>query len=128
MTLCASLIVNILYGVEYQNSIGTLQILVWYTTFSYMGAVRNIWILGENKQKYLWILNLGGATVNIALNFALIPIMGTNGAALASLITQAFTNIVMNVIVWPLRHNNKLVLQGLNPMLVLGLLNRRKDR
>lgn len=128
MTLFAPLIVNILYGVEYQSSIGTLQILVWYTTFSYMGAVRDIWILGENKQRYLWILNLGGATVNIALNFALIPIMGVNGAALASLITQAFTNIVMNVIVWPLRHNNKLVLQGLNPMLVLKLLNRGKKK
>lgn len=128
MTVFAKYIIGILYGSEYAMSISALQIIVWYTTFSYMGAVRNIWILGENKQKYLWILNLGGATVNIALNFALIPIMGINGAALASLITQVFTNIIMNVIVWPLRHNNKLVLQGLNPMLVLGLLNRRKDR
>lgn len=126
ITVFAKYIIGILYGSEYAMSISALQIIVWYTTFSYMGAVRNIWILGENKQKYLWILNLGGVTVNIALNFALIPIMGINGAALASLITQVFTNIIMNVIVWPLRHNNKLILQGLNPMLVLKLSNRRK--
>lgn len=124
MTLLAKYIIGILYGEAYSSSVSALQIIVWYTTFSYMGSVRNIWILGENKQKYLWILNIGGAVTNIALNFIFIPLLGINGAALASLITQAFTNIVMNVIVWPLRHNNKLILQGLNPMLIFGLFKK----
>lgn len=128
MTLFAKYIIKIIYGEVYSSSISALKIIVWYTTFSYMGSVRNIWILGENKQKFLWILNLGGATVNIALNFVLIPPMGINGAALASLITQAFTNIVMNVIVWPLKHNNKLILDGLNPMLILRLLQKDKKK
>ena len=45
-------------------------------------------------------------------------------AAFASLITQIFTNIVMNVIVWPLRHNNKLIFESLNPKLLLEVLKR----
>ena len=121
MTILAKYIIRILYGTAYTDSILALQIIVWYTTFSYMGAIRNVWILGENKQKYLWILNLGGAVLNIVLNLALIPLWGIYGAAVASLITQIFTNIVMNVIVWPLRHNNMLILKGLNPKLFINL-------
>ena len=124
MTIFARLIISLLYGESYSPSVSALQIVVWYTTFSYMGAVRNVWILGESKQKYLWILNLGGAVVNIGLNALLIPIWGINGAAFASLITQFFTNIIMNVIVWPLKYNNRLILKGLNPMLIISLFKK----
>ena len=124
MTILAPFIVQILYGRDYEPSILALQIIVWYTTFSYMGSVRNVWILGQGKQKYLWILNLGGALANVLFNFVLIPLWGIYGAALSSLITQAFTNIVMNVIVWPLRHNNTLIWKSLNPRLILYLLKK----
>jgi len=122
MTILSPFIIRVLYGGDYQASILALQIIVWYTTFSYMGAVRNVWILGEGKQKYLWILNLGGALANIVLNFILIPFWGIYGAAVASLITQVFTNIFMNAIVWPLKHNNMLILKSLNPKLIIELL------
>lgn len=122
MTLFAPLIVNILYGVEYQNTIGILQVLVWYTTFSYMGSVRNIWILAEDKQKYLWIINLSGALTNVVLNAILIPLLGGVGAALASLITQVFTNVVIGFLIKPILHNNKLMLKGCNPLLLMEML------
>lgn len=121
MTILAYYLIMILYGSDYLPSILALQIIVWYTTFSYMGAVRNIWILGENKQKYLWILNLGGAVINVVLNLFFIHLWGIYGAAIASLITQFFTNVIMNIIVWPLRHNNTLIIKGLNPSLLLDL-------
>ena len=126
MAFFSKTIIGVLYGDKYNASVLALRIIVWYTTFSYMGSVRNVWILGEGKQRYLWILNLGGATANIGLNLLLIPYLGIYGAALASLITQAFTNIVMNVIVWPLRHNNKLILEGLNPSLFLNIFRDKK--
>lgn len=122
MTVLAPKIILILYGEGFIPAVLALQIVVWYTTFSYMGSVRNIWILSENKQKYLWILNLGGALMNILLNALLIPEFGIYGAAFASLVTQIFTNVIMNVIVWPLRHNNLLILKGLNPKLILELI------
>ena len=125
MTVLSKYIVYILYGTDYSESVFALQIVVWYTTFAYLGAVRNIWILSENKQKYLWILNLGGASLNILLNLLFIPYWGIYGAALASLITQVFTNVIMNVIVWPIRHNNYLMLKGLNPKLIFELLKKQ---
>lgn len=121
MTVLSQLIIGVLYGEQYTPSVLALQIIVWYTTFSYMGSVRNVWILGENKQRFLWILNLGSAIANVFLNFILIPFFGIYGAALASLATQIFANIIMNSIVYPLKHNNDLILRGLNPKNILEI-------
>ena len=115
ITLFSGLIIKILYGAAYSASINALKLIVWYTTFSYLGSVRNIWILAENKQKYLWIINLSGALANVALNYILIPIMGIMGAALASLVTQIFTNVIIGFIIRPIRYSNTLMLRALNP-------------
>ena len=115
MTVCAKPIVLILYGSKYINSITPLQIAVWFSTFSYYGAVRNIWILAENKQRYLWIINLSGAILNVVLNAILIPFFGASGAASASLVTQVFTNVIIGYILKPISYNNKLMYKGLNP-------------
>ena len=115
ITLLANPLVSILYGPEYDPTINALKIIVWYTTFSYIGSVRDIWILSEGKQHLLWIMNLCGALTNVILNAILIPIWGMNGAAVASLVTQIFTNVLMGYIIKPIRENNRLMVQALNP-------------
>ncbi len=115
MVLLARPIVLILYGEQYLPSVTALRVAVWYVTFSNYGSVRNIWMLAENKQKYLWIINLSGALANVALNAALIPLFGAVGAAAASLVTQFFTNVVIGFILRPIRYNNKLMIRGLDP-------------
>ena len=102
-----------------------LRIVIWYVAFSYMGTVRNIWILAQEKQKWLWIINLSGALMNIALNAVMIPIWGGCGAALASVLTQFFANVIIGFILKPIRRNNVLLLKGLNPMLLKGLINKK---
>lgn len=114
MTLFADPIMLIVYGAEYKPAINVLRLVVWYATFSYYGAIRNIWILAENKQKYLWIINVTGAVANVLLNALLIPGWGIMGAAFASLLTQFFTNVVVGFILKPIRYNNRLMLKGLN--------------
>lgn len=121
MTLLANPIIRILYGNSYLLAVTALQIVVWYTTFSYIGAVRNIWILAEEKQKYLWTINLSGALANIILNAILIPFWGILGAAVASLVTQIFTNVVIGYIIKPIRHNNELMFRGLDLRLVFNV-------
>ena len=122
MTIFAALIIRTLYGIQYSASIGALRIVVWYTTFAYLGSVRNIWILAENQQKHLWKINLFGALANVILNYFLIPLMGVNGAALASLITQVFTNVFVGYIIRPIRYNNTLMIRSLNPKWILQLI------
>ena len=72
--------------------------------------------------KYLWIINLSGALCNVALNFALIPIWGVPGAAVASLITKIVTNVFTGFIIKPIRKNNILMLRGLNPKLIVEMI------
>ena len=122
MTLFAKPIVWILYGNEYLDSALILSIVVWQTTFSYIGSLRNVWILAEEKQRYLWIINLSGALTNIVLNFALIPLWGIAGAAVASVITQIFTNFIIGFVIKPIRYNNVLMLKSLRPSILSEMI------
>lgn len=124
MTILAWFIIRILYGTAYDPAAGALQIVVWYTTFSYIGSVRNIWILAHNKQHFLWKINMSGAIANIILNAVLIPVIGIYGAAVASLITQFFTNVVVGYIIEDIRPNNVLMVKGLNPKLLREAMNK----
>ena len=124
MTVLAKPLVFFLYGKEYSQAAVLLAISVWYITFGYYGSVRNIWILAEEKQKYLTGINIVGAVANVALNFCLIPIFGAVGAALASVVTQFVTNVVVGFVFAPIRRNNYLMLQGLKPGVLLGAVSQ----
>lgn len=124
MTVLAKFMIKILYGDAYLPAVAMLQIVVWYVAFGYYGSVRNIWILAEGKQKYLWRINLIGSIVNVVLNFVLIPYLGGCGAAIASLITQFFTNVVLGFVFKPLRGNNFLMIKGFNPKVIISFFWR----
>ena len=121
MTILAKPIIYLLYGEAYLDAVPILRLVVWYDTFGYYGAVRNIWILAEEKQKHLTEINVAGALANVALNACLIPALGAIGAAIASIISQFFTNVMIGFIYKPLRRNNYLMLKGLNPKVIIGI-------
>lgn len=125
ITVLSPLIIKIIYGDDYIPSISALRICVWYTTFSYIGSVRNIWILAKNMQKYLLPINMAGALANIVLNYFLIPQLGIEGAAVASLTTQFFTNVIVGYIIKPIRPNNSLMVKALNPKVLIRLLMKK---
>ena len=128
MTLLAKPLVVLLYGAEYAEAAGILAISVWYITFGHYGSVRNIWILAEDKQKYLTGINVAGAAANVLLNLCLIPIWGAAGAAVASIATQFFTNVIIGFVLKPIRRNNALMLKSLNPKVMTEMLNRMLRR
>lgn len=123
--ILADPIIRILYGSAYLSAIPVLRIVVWYTAFSCMGTIRNIWILAEGKQSVLWIINLSGALINVVLNAILIPYMGACGAALASALTQFFANFVMGFIMKSIRLNNKYILRSLDPRLAISFIKNK---
>lgn len=127
LTIFAKWVIDLLYGADYAEASPALQILCWYVIFSYFGSIRNIWMLSENKQKYLWIINLIGAALNVALNFALIPFFGVRGAAVASLSTEVLCNFALGFVFPPIRKNSFIMLKGLNPLFLLKYLRRNND-
>lgn len=88
ISLLSPLIMRIVYGEEYVPAAGSLAIAIWYTTFSVLGVARGNWLVCENKNQYAKWFVLFGAITNLVLNWILIPIMGINGAAIATLVTQ----------------------------------------
>ena len=109
----APVFIRVVYGEAYLPAVGPLRIVVWYVAFSYLGVARNAWIVCERKQKYLKYIYLSSALINVALNFLLIPLMGTLGAALASLLTQIATVFGVPAIIRPLRPNTKMMLDAI---------------
>ena len=114
-TVFAKLMVYILFGKDYYPAIQVQQILVWQVPFTFMGSIRNVWILAENKHNLLWGINLCGVIANILLNALLIPAWGACGAAFASVVTQIITNFVAGFCIKPIQDNNRLLMRGLHP-------------
>jgi len=117
-------IINILFGEAFLSADNTLAIICWYIMFSFLGSVRNIWILSNGLEKYLLVINMIGALFNVILNFILIPLYGIEGAATASLITQIITNFVITYFVPPMRGSNLLIIKGTNPKYLRTILKR----
>ena len=118
----AHFIIIIIYGNAYAGAVSALRIIVWYSTFSYIGAIRDIWLLAYEKQSLLWRINIIGALLNVVLNIVFIPLWSINGAAFASLITQIVTNVILGFIIKPIRDNNKLLMEGINPKVLVDLM------
>lgn len=127
ITLFADVLIGIMYGAAFQPSVPVLRLLCWNMAFGCIGSVRNIWILVKGKHNLLWIINLGGALINILMNAFMIPMWGACGAALASLLTQFFTNFVGGFLLKPIRPNNRLMIQGLNPKRIWDLVSDVKQ-
>jgi PST family polysaccharide transporter len=82
-------VIDLLYGEEFAQSASILTIHITSGLFVALGLASGSWLVAEGKtQLNLW-RNLLGALVNVALNFALIPRLGANGAAYASLVGAA---------------------------------------
>ena len=113
ITLIARPLVMLLYGEKYMPAILSLSLIVWYTSFSYFGAINNIYMIAESKTKWVLITTLIGAALNVLLNALLIPLLDIRGAALASLVTQIFVNFILLAIIKPLRENFRIMLSGI---------------
>ena len=122
--LFSGLIVRVMYGEDYLPSVAVLRVLLVYLVFSLMGLVRNVWILAEQKQKYLPWINFSGAAANVVLNAVMIPLWGACGAAAASALTQFFANFVMGFVIGPMRPNNRLILRSLNPATLIRVVRK----
>ncbi len=113
ITVFAKEIILILYGEAYLPAVNALALVVWYTSFSYFGSINNIFMVAEQKSKWVQITTLLGAIVNIVLNAVLIPCWGVVGAAAASLITQILLNNILLLLIPPLRKCFYLQLKGI---------------
>lgn len=113
LTLCGGPVVRLLYGVEYLPSVAPLRVLTWCTVCSYLGVARNLWVVSLERQSYLKYVYMASAALNVLLNFLLIPFWGATGAALASLLAQLLSTLLLPLCIRPLRANALLMLRAI---------------
>ena len=113
-SLFGRIIIDIMCGEEYLDAVPVLRVVCWYTTFSYLGSARNVWILGSGNQKELWKVNLIGACVGLTLDYLLIKQYGMIGAAVAAVVTQFVTNIATGYVIRQIRPVSSLIVKGID--------------
>lgn len=105
-------IVNIIFGPDYQKASSILSVSIWAGTFAMLGSARGVWLISESLQRYSVIYISTGATINIVLNYLLIPIVGGYGAAVATLMSQVTVAIIAPLFIKETRISSIMMLRA----------------
>jgi PST family polysaccharide transporter len=96
MSFLSGSIVVMLYGSEYSSAGSILVIHIWAAFFVFTGVGTSSWFVAEGLTHLAFRRTLIGALINILLNTLFIPIYGGVGAAVATVISQAFASFISN--------------------------------
>ena len=105
MTFLSDWLVTLLYGEAYKIAGQVLMINIWGGVFVFLGVSSGCWYLTENLQRLSTVNTTMGAVANESLNFILIPRYGIYGAAVATVLSQATSAYLMNLVFHETRNN-----------------------
>ena len=94
-TFLGNWVVEVLYGEQYNQSASVLIIHIWAGVFVFLGVASGKWLLIENIPIFSAINTAIGAIMNVFLNYFLINEIGIKGAALATVISYAFSGYIL---------------------------------
>jgi PST family polysaccharide transporter len=89
-TLAAPWIIDVLFGPEYAQAAPQLAVLSWAGVWVALGVARTYILNAENANVLSVYGTVGGAVVNIILNFVFIPSLGGLGCAIATVLAQIY--------------------------------------
>lgn len=98
-----------IYGSEFEDSVRVLFILLPAAVLSIFSNLNYYVLVAANRERSLVLITLAGAVANVGLNLLLIPPLGAEGAATATVITEAGVLLVL------LLQNRRLVWSQPNP-------------
>jgi PST family polysaccharide transporter len=98
MTFLSSSLIKIFFGDSYSAAGPVLAIHIWTSLFVFLGVAQSPWDLTENLTRLALFRMASGAILNIILNIFMIPAYGVVGAALATVISQAFASVILNAV------------------------------
>lgn len=101
VSLSSGLLVPLLLGERYVAASPVLAIHVWAVVFVFLGVAENLWLVTGNRRMVRMGKTFAGAIVNVALNWWLIPRMGAQGAAIATVVSFAVAAYLSNLILAP---------------------------
>lgn len=98
MTFLSDWVINLLYGSQYSQAGSVLMIHIWSGVFVFLGVASAQWLISENFVYIAFFRNLVGSIGNILFNILLIPKMGIQGVAIATLIAWMLSSFLFDFI------------------------------
>jgi len=89
VTLAGPPLIRLLYDEEFAGASAVLVVHVWSAPFLFMGVILSKWLIIEELLLTSLVRHGFGASLNVALNFVLIPAHGPVGSAVATLVSYA---------------------------------------
>ncbi len=92
VALVSGWVIHALYGAAYSKSGPMVAVLIWSILFTNLGVARSAFLTTMNWTR-IHFLTVGlGCTMNIILNYLLIPAYGGMGAVIASCVSYGFAS------------------------------------
>ena len=122
-------IFSVVYGKGFAGADSVFQIHLWACLFVFLGVARGSYLLNEGYTRFTFIATTGGAVINVGLNLIFIPKYGPQGAAWATIISQAASTLVSSMLWAPSRANGWLQIRALFlPARAVGMAYRWLSR
>ena len=109
----AEKVITVLYGVEYQSAGYLLSLFAVRLFFSNMGVGKSVFIINESLFRYSLVTVVIGAITNIALNYYLIPLHGSVGSIMASMLSFTMSIFLVDLFFQKTRENQRLMFRGI---------------
>ena len=120
-TFFSKVIIEVTFGMAYLPASQVFVIIMWSAAFAALGSVTLRYLVAEKMEKKIAIRTVVALTINLALNFLLIPIYGINGAAVATLICIVSANYLIDYLDSDLKQlltlKNKAIFFGLSSLI-----------
>jgi PST family polysaccharide transporter len=94
----ATTIVNFVFGSGYYGAASVLVVHGWTTLFIFLGIAQSGYDITEGLTWFATFRTFIGALLNVGLNLILIPRHGAVGSAVATLIAQIFSAVLLNAL------------------------------
>ncbi|MGF1493518.1 MAG: flippase [Microcoleaceae cyanobacterium] len=95
VSLFANSLVTLVFGEGYQAAGIVLAIHIWSAAFVFLGYLKGVWIATESLTQFALLSSVIGALINIGLNYWLIPLYQSTGAAIATVISYCFADYLI---------------------------------
>jgi PST family polysaccharide transporter len=98
LTIGASTVINLLFGANYLPAAPILTVHGWTLVFIFIGITQSGYDVTEGLTWFATSRTFAGASLNVALNLILIPRYGAVGSAVATLIAQISSAMLLNAL------------------------------
>lgn len=122
-TLCADVVIRLVYGPDFGPAAGPLRILIWSCVTVSANVPFAVLLLARRGDGAYMRITIAGAVVNFVANLVMIPAFGTIGAAVTTLLSEC---LVLASILWHTRDLSGQILprsiaRTVPPALLMGL-------